>query len=87
LDPLAMSAAKYVARKFLEKEGVDLSLDKMAFGLILETCEGVLAALKKDGRANVVLPCIFKKDGRQLHLDVMVFMDEISCPGGDSAGR
>jgi hypothetical protein len=79
---LAKACARYVAARFKEKEGVDIALHPLAFRLITDACAEIMPELLAYGRANVVLPCIIREPDRYLHLDVMVFLDEIERRGG-----
>lgn len=72
------ACARYVAAKFKQKEGVDLTLHPKAYRQIQLACQAVMSELINNGRANVVLPCIIRRNNECLHLDVMVFWDEVS---------
>jgi len=75
---LVEKMASIVAAKFQAKEGIDLTLDPLAFELVRRACASVRPELEQRKMASIVLPCIMKNEKGYLHLDVMVFADEIS---------
>jgi len=79
--------ARVVAAKFKAKEGIDLTLDPLAFEMVLKACAEVRPELGRRKRASVVLPCITRNEKGYLHLDVMVFEDEIEGQVGSRTGR
>ncbi len=76
-DRLIEKMASIVAAKFQAKEGIDLTLDPLAFELVQRACASARLELEQRRMASVVLPCITRNEKGYLHLDVMVFADEI----------
>jgi len=79
---IADKMAKIVAAKFAAKEGIDLTLDPLAFELVRRACASVRPELEHRRMASVVLPCITKNEKGYLHLDVMVFAEEMEREEG-----
>jgi molecular chaperone DnaK (HSP70) len=86
MNDVTEKMARVVAAKFKAKEGIDLSLDPLAFELVLRACEQARPEMQRRKRASVVLPCITRNEKGYVHLDVMVFEHEVSHDSGRLAG-
>ena len=75
------ACVEYVATRFRHKEGIDLLLHPEASNLLRAACAQLLPELLDKGRASVVLPCVIRRHGECLHLDVLILLDQIQGQG------
>lgn len=75
-------AVNRVIEQFASHTGVDIRLYHDALEHVTSACEFKMPELLRTGRTDIVLPCIIRTEQGYLHLDVTLFLDDISGRGG-----
>ena len=70
---------KFVLEDFHEKNGVDLSFDRVAIQRIRDAAEATKIALSTHDQAHIQLVAIHQDDGRSLDVDLIITRDKLEA--------